>query len=260
MLVCDDELQIIRALKVILRDRGFEVLATATPRRRSTRLRSRVPTQRSSTWSCRTATGSRYARSFDPGARCRSWSSQPSARRQEKVRALDAGADDYVTKPFGPRELIARLEAALRRAGSKADEPVLRADGIELDIAGHTVRLDGGEVHLTPTEFDLLRTLMSNRGRLMTHGALLTQVWGPATPMTWRRCAPTSRTCGARSSRRAPPAHPHRGRHRLPLRRHELYGIFMRKGGNLDPVWTSGATMVTCQQASSSIGLRSRAS
>ena len=98
---------------------------------------------------------------------------------QEKVRALDAGADDYVTKPFGPRELIARLEAALRRAGSDEDEPVLRADGLELDVAGHTVRLEGGEVHLTPIEFDLLRTLMVNRGRLLTHGALLTQVWGP---------------------------------------------------------------------------------
>src|SRR5262249_32612731 len=98
---------------------------------------------------------------------------------QEKVRALDAGADDYVTKPFGPRELIARLEAALRRAGSDEDEAVLHADGLELDVAGHSVRLAGEEVHLTPIEFDLLRMLMTNRGRLLTHGALLTQVWGP---------------------------------------------------------------------------------
>ena len=99
---------------------------------------------------------------------------------QEKVRALDAGADDYVTKPFGPRELIARLEAALRRAGGEEDRPVLKVSGLEVDVAGHSVRLDGDEVHLTPIEFDLLRTLMANRGRLMTHGALLTAVWGPA--------------------------------------------------------------------------------
>ena len=98
---------------------------------------------------------------------------------KEKVRALDAGADDYVTKPFGPRELIARLEASLRRVEPESSEPVLLADGLELDAGSHSVRRDGTEVHLTPTEFDLLRTLMANRGRLMTHGALLTQVWGP---------------------------------------------------------------------------------
>ncbi len=99
---------------------------------------------------------------------------------EEKVRALEAGADDYVTKPFGPRELVARLEAALRRAGAGPEQPLLRADGLELDLAAHSVRLNGDDVHLTPIEFDLLRTLMANRGRLLTHAALLTEVWGPA--------------------------------------------------------------------------------
>ena len=140
---------------------------------------------------------------------------------EEKVRALEAGADDYVTKPFGPRELVARLEAALRRAGAEAGRAAISADGLELDLAARAVRRDGEEVHLTPTEFELLRALARNRGRLMTHRALLTEVWGPATPTTSRRCAPTSPTCGARSSRpeRRAARHPHRPRRRLPLRR-----------------------------------------
>ena len=75
----------------------------------------------------------------------------------EKVRALAAGADDYVTKPFGPRELVARLQAALRRADPGVSEPVISADGLELDLAAHTVRVDGEAVHLTPIEFNLLR-------------------------------------------------------------------------------------------------------
>ncbi|HWI70413.1 MAG TPA: response regulator transcription factor, partial [Baekduia sp.] len=97
-----------------------------------------------------------------------------------KVRALEAGADDYVTKPFGARELIARLEAALRRvSGGSAGEPRIVAGGLEIDLAARTVTLDGAEVHLTPIEFRLLETLARNRGRLMTHRALLTEVWGP---------------------------------------------------------------------------------
>ena len=179
VLVCDDELQIIRALKVILRDRGFEVLATATAKEALDTAAVENPDAAIIDLVLPDGNGVTVC------AELRSWTKMPIlvlsaiGDEQEKVRALDAGADDYVTKPFGPRELIARLEAALRRAGSDEDEPVLRADGLELDVAGHTVRLAGGEVHLTPIEFDLLRTLMINRGRLLTHGALLTQVWGP---------------------------------------------------------------------------------
>ena len=109
----------------------------------------------------------------------REWSEMPIivlsavGDESEKVRALEAGADDYVTKPFGPDELIARLRAALRRTGTAPAEPVLRADGLELDQAAHRVTADGEEVHLTPIEFDLLRALMRNRGRLMTHRMLL---------------------------------------------------------------------------------------
>jgi two-component system, OmpR family, KDP operon response regulator KdpE len=180
VLVCDDELQIIRALKVILRDSGFEVLATATAREALDTAAVENPDAAIIDLLLPDGDGVEIC------AQLRSWSQMPIlvlsavGEEVEKVRALDAGADDYVTKPFGPRELVARLEAALRRAGPDADQPLLRADGLELDIAAHAVRLDGAEVHLTPTEFELLRTLMANSGRLMTHGALLTQVWGPA--------------------------------------------------------------------------------
>jgi two-component system KDP operon response regulator KdpE len=97
---------------------------------------------------------------------------------EQKVRALEAGADDYITKPFGARELIARLNAALRRAARGEDEPRIEADGLEIDLAARVVRRDGQPVHLTPIEFDLLRTLARNRGRLMTHRKLLAEVWG----------------------------------------------------------------------------------
>ncbi len=180
VLVCDDELQIIRALKVILRDSGFEVLATATAKEALDAAAVESPDAAIIDLLLPDGNG------IEICAQLRSWSQMPIlvlsavGEEAEKVRALEAGADDYVTKPFGPRELVARLEAALRRAGPEADQPVLRTDGLELDIPSHTVRCDGTEVHLTPTEFDLLKALMSNRGRLMTHGALLTQVWGPA--------------------------------------------------------------------------------
>jgi two-component system KDP operon response regulator KdpE len=83
-----------------------------------------------------------------------------------------------VTKPFGPRELIARLEAVLRRSGGELEDALIIADGLELDLAARIVRRDGNEVHLTPKEFDLLRMLARNRGRLITHRELLSTVWG----------------------------------------------------------------------------------
>ncbi len=180
VLVCDDELQIIRALKVILRDSGFEVLATATAKEALDTAAVENPDAAIIDLVLPDGDG------VEVCAQLRSWSEMPIlvlsavGEEQEKVRALEAGADDYVTKPFGPRELVARLEAALRRARTEADQPLLRADGLELDIAGHAVRVDGEHVHLTPTEFKLLQSLLANRGRLMTHGALLTHVWGPA--------------------------------------------------------------------------------
>jgi two-component system KDP operon response regulator KdpE len=118
--------------------------------------------------------------------RLRAWSETPvivlSVRdaQDEKVAALDAGADDYVTKPFGTKELLARMRAVLRR--TTADEmkaSVLRFEGLEIDLARQLVSLKGKPIHLTPTEYRLLETMATNAGKLMTHRLLLQRVWGP---------------------------------------------------------------------------------
>ena len=101
------------------------------------------------------------------------------SREMDKVIGLEVGADDYITKPFGMLELIARVRAALRRSrgeSKKAEE--LSGHGVELDIARHTVSINGGEVMLRPKEFELLRVLMTNRGRVIERSALLDRVWG----------------------------------------------------------------------------------
>ena len=117
--------------------------------------------------------------------RLRSWSRVPilvlSARVHEaqKVQALDAGADDYVTKPFGMDEMLARIRAVLRRqAAIPGGEPVLRAGDLELDLARRAVTVAGRPVHLTPTEYELLRYLALHAGKPVTHTMLLREVWG----------------------------------------------------------------------------------
>jgi two-component system, OmpR family, KDP operon response regulator KdpE len=179
VLVCDDDPQILRALRVVLRDAGYEVVPAETGEEALDRMAVRPPEAAIVDLMLPGIDGVEVCR------RLREWSQIPvivlSAVDEdaEKVRALRSGADDYVTKPFSPDELLARLEAALRRAGAPADEPVLHVDGLALDQAARIVTLDGAEVHLTPIEYSLLRLLMRNRGRLMTHRALLTEVWGP---------------------------------------------------------------------------------
>jgi two-component system KDP operon response regulator KdpE len=117
--------------------------------------------------------------------RLRNWSGVPilvvSARvlEAQKVLALDAGADDYITKPFGTEELLARIRAALRRDQARRDEePIIRADGLVLDLLARRVTVDGKEVHLTPTEYELLRVLATNPDRVLTHGYLLRTALG----------------------------------------------------------------------------------
>lgn len=97
---------------------------------------------------------------------------------QVKVEALDAGADDYVTKPFGMNELLARVRAALRRVGDRAEETVIEVGDFRIDMSGHSVSVRGGEVRLTPKEFELLAFLARNHGRVITHRTLLGKVWG----------------------------------------------------------------------------------
>lgn len=179
VLVCDDETQILRALRVILRDAGFDAIPASDGEEALDLAAVQHPDAGIIDLVLPDIDGVEVCR------RLREWSQIPiivlSAVGDEdaKVRALAAGADDYVTKPFGPRELVARLEAVLRRVGDGPEEPVITADGLELDLAARTVRRDGDEVHLTPKEFELLRVLARNRGRLMTHRELLTTVWGP---------------------------------------------------------------------------------
>jgi two-component system KDP operon response regulator KdpE len=98
---------------------------------------------------------------------------------REKIAALDAGADDYVTKPFGVDELLARLRAVLRRRAPEAG-PVIEVGGLLIDVPQRLVTRAGERVKLTPHEFDLLRVLAQNRGKLLTHRMLLREVWGPA--------------------------------------------------------------------------------
>jgi two-component system KDP operon response regulator KdpE len=178
VLVCDDEPQILRALRVVLREAGFEAVTAATAEEALDRAAVRPPDAAIVDLVLPDGDGIEVTR------RLREWSQMPIivlsavGEESEKVRALEAGADDYVTKPFGPRELVARLQATLRRAARPADEPVVRADGLEVDLAARVVRREGEEVHLTPIEFDLLRALVHHRGRLLTHRALLVEVWG----------------------------------------------------------------------------------
>jgi two-component system KDP operon response regulator KdpE len=179
VLVCDDEGQILRGLRVILRDAGFEALPATTGEEALDVAAVSHPDAAIVDLVLPDIDGVEVCR------RLREWSDMPiivlSAVGEEdaKVRALAAGADDYVTKPFGPRELMARLHAVLRRSGGEPEDALITADGLELDLAARVVRRDGDEVHLTPKEFDLLRTLARNRGRLITHRELLRTVWGP---------------------------------------------------------------------------------
>lgn len=179
ILVCDDELQILRALKAILRESGYEVVATANAKEALEAAVLKRPDAAILDLVLPDGDG------VDVCRQIREWSEMPilmlSAVGQEdaKVEALEAGADDYVEKPFSPRELLARLGAVMRRSGG-GEEAVIEVENLMVDLGARVVRRDGDEIHLTPIEYDLLRVLAINRGRVMTHRALLSEVWGPS--------------------------------------------------------------------------------
>jgi two-component system KDP operon response regulator KdpE len=187
ILVCDDDRQILRALRLVLREAGYEVLGCQTGEEALDRAAVAGPHAAIVDLMLPDLPGIEVCR------RLREWSDIPilvlSAVGDEaiKIEALQNGADDYVTKPFGTGELVARVAALLRRAGRAVPEPRIESDGLVIDLAAHRVTLDDEEVRLTPLEFSLLRALATNRGLLMTHRALLTEVWGPeyddATPL-----------------------------------------------------------------------------
>ena len=178
VLVVDDEPQIVRALKVILRSAGYATQQAETKQEALDAVAVRPPDAMVLDLILPDGSGVEVCEEV------RRWSGLPIivlsavGDEREKVRALDAGADDYITKPFGTDELLARLRAALRRVGDES-EPRVRIGDLEIDLEARQVSSDGELVHLTPIEFDLLRVLTQHRGKLVTHRQLLHEVWGP---------------------------------------------------------------------------------
>ena len=179
ILVVDDEPQILRALGTTLRGAGFDVdtadtaegaLASAAAHPPAAVILDLVLPDGSGTDVCR---------------ELRTWTDAPVivlsavGEEREKIAALDAGADDYVTKPFSVDELLARLRAVLRRSAPEPG-PVIEIGELRIDVPERLVTRNGERIRLTPHEFDLLRFLAQNRGKLLTHRMLLREVWGPA--------------------------------------------------------------------------------
>jgi two-component system KDP operon response regulator KdpE len=179
ILVVDDEPQILRALRTTLRGAGYEVDTASSAGEALTQAAVQPPDAVILDLILPDGNGVDVCREL------RTWTPVPIivlsavGEESDKVAALDAGADDYVTKPFSVEELLARLRAALRRQGPKLDR-VLALGELEIDFEKKLVRVRGRRVKLTPTEFALLRVLAQNCGKLMTHRAILHEVWGPS--------------------------------------------------------------------------------
>jgi two-component system KDP operon response regulator KdpE len=178
VLVVDDEPQILRALRTSLRGAGYEVDTAETAEAALIAAAMRPPEAVILDLVLPDGTGTDVAREL------RSWSSAPIivlsavGEEREKIAALDAGADDYVTKPVGIDELLARLRAVLRRT-APSGEPVIEVGDLVVDLEKREVRMAGKPVHLTPRQYDLLRFLALNVGKLLTQRQLLQEVWGP---------------------------------------------------------------------------------
>ncbi len=182
VLVVDDEPQIVRTLRINLTARGYEVLTAADGQEALRVAAASRPDVVVLDLGLPDIDGATVIEGL------RGWTSVPiivlSARTDsgDKVAALDAGADDYVTKPFGMDELLARLRAAVRRASAvpAGEEAVVETAAFTVDLSAKKVLRDGAEVHLTPTEWGVLELLVRNRGKLVAQKQLLQEVWGPA--------------------------------------------------------------------------------
>ncbi len=179
VLVVDDEPQILRALETTLRGAGYEVFTATTAAEALAVAAMRLPDAVILDLVLPDGSGVDVCREL------RTWTRVPVlilsavGEEHEKVAALDAGADDYVTKPFGVDELLARLRAATRRAGRPGD-PVITIGELVVDLEKHSVSVAGSPVQLTPHEFAILRVLAQAEGKLLTHQTILREVWGPA--------------------------------------------------------------------------------
>jgi two-component system KDP operon response regulator KdpE len=181
ILVVDDEPQIRRFVRLGLESHGYEVLEAASA---EAGLRAAVAAQPQLVV---LDLGLPDREGFEVLSALREWSRVPvfvlsvRSREAEKVRAFELGADDYVVKPFGMPELLARIRAALRREVAQAlPQPVFQVGGLEVDLARRVVRIDGAEVRLSPKQYRLLQILVANAGKVLTHRQLLSEVWGAA--------------------------------------------------------------------------------
>jgi two-component system KDP operon response regulator KdpE len=178
VLVVDDEPQILRALRTGLRAAGYDVDTAESVEGALAAAGLRPPDALILDLVLPDGTGTEVAREL------RKWSAAPVivlsavGEEREKVAALDAGADDYVTKPIGIDELLARLRAVLRRV-APSGEPLVQLGELEIDLENRELRVRGQPVHVTPLQFDLLRVFARNVGKLLTHRMLLQDVWGP---------------------------------------------------------------------------------
>jgi two-component system KDP operon response regulator KdpE len=179
ILVVDDEPQILRALGTTLRGAGYTVATADTAAGALAAAAAQPPAAMILDLVLPDGSGTDVCREF------RTWSDAPVivlsavGEEREKIAALDAGADDYVTKPFGVEELLARLRAVLRRRAGHAG-PLIEIGELAIDVPERLVTRGHERIKLTPHEFDLLRVLAQNQGKLLTHRMLLREVWGPA--------------------------------------------------------------------------------
>ena len=177
--VIEDDAQIRRFLKVTLEENGFKYVEADTAKKGLIQCETQMPDVVILDLGLPDMDG------LEVIERVREWTKVPivvlSARGQEKdkVTALDSGADDYLTKPFGVEELMARVRVALRRSAKTDGEPVFKHKGLEVDLEKRIVTVSGEEVHLTPIEYRLLATLVKHAGKVLTHKQLLVEVWGP---------------------------------------------------------------------------------